>query len=143
MAIDRNRQSLKTEAGAAGKFAIVGIAATLTHAGVSGVLLEIGWLPAMLANLAGFVIAFGVSFSGHYYWSFSHLRQHNAALKAMVRFFLIAVSGFALNASVLALWLSFTPWPELLGLMIAIAIVPALTFVAARMWAFSHTEENP
>jgi putative flippase GtrA len=143
MASNANRQKLKTEAGAAGKFALVGIAATLTHAGVSALLLEIGHVHAMLANLAGFVVAFGVSFSGHYYWSFSHLRQHNAALKAMLRFFLIAVSGFALNSSVLALWLSFTPWPDLLGLMVSIAIVPALTFAAARMWAFSHKPANP
>ncbi len=142
MPTEQTRQTIKTEAGAAGKFAVVGISATLTHAGVSGFLLETGLLPAMLANLVGFVVAFGVSFTGHYYWSFSHLRQHSTAAKAMLRFFLIAVSGFALNSSVLALWLTFTPWPDLLGLMISIAIVPALTFVAARMWAFSHTPAN-
>jgi putative flippase GtrA len=143
MTPERKRAALKTEAGAAGKFAIVGIAATLTHAAIAGFLLEAGLLPAMFANLAGFVVAFGVSFSGHYYWSFSHLRQHKTALKAMLRFFLIAVSGFALNSSVLALWLSFTPWPDLIGLMVSIAVVPALTFIAARMWAFSHTPANP
>jgi len=143
MTADHKRQALKAEAGAAGKFALVGIAATLTHAGISGFLLETGALPAMLANLAGFAVAFGVSFCGHFYWSFSHLRQQGTALKAMLRFFLIAVSGFALNSSVLALWLSFTPWPDLLGLMVSIAIVPALTFAAARMWAFSHKPNNP
>lgn len=143
MIAENKRQSLKTEAGAAGKFALVGIAATLTHAGLSATLLEAAVLPAMLANLAGFIIAFGVSFCGHYYWSFAHLRQKSTARKAMVRFFLIAVSGFALNSSVLALWLSFTPWAELLGLLVSIAIVPALTFVAARMWAFSHTPAKP
>lgn len=142
MPVNDKRQAIKTEAGAAGKFAIVGIAATLTHAGVSGFLLETNVLPAMFANLVGFVIAFGVSFAGHYYWSFSHLRQQSTAARAMLRFLLIALSGFALNSSVLALWLGFTSWPDLLGLMISIAIVPALTFAGARMWAFSHKPAN-
>ncbi|WP_420339655.1 GtrA family protein [Roseibium sp.] len=138
-----NRASLKTEANAAGKFAIVGVAATLTHAGVAAFLLETGLLPPMLANVAGFIIAFGVSFAGHFYWSFSHMRLERTALRAMLRFFLIAAGGFAVNSGVLALWLNLTPWPDLLGLMVAIAVVPALTFVAARFWAFSHTKASP
>ena len=143
MTANPNRQTLKTEANAAGKFALVGIAATLTHAVVAGFLLESGLLQAMLANLAGFIIAFGVSFAGHFYWSFSHLRQKKSALKAMLRFFLIAGAGFALNSSVLALWLKLTPWPDLLGLMVSIAIVPGLTFIAARFWAFSYPQVGP
>lgn len=143
MITDRKRQTLKTEANAAGKFAVVGVVATLIHATVAGFLLESGLLPPMLANFAGFLVAFGVSFSGHFYWSFSHLRQEKTALKAMLRFLLIAASGFTLNSSVLALWLNLTPWPDLLGLMVSIAIVPSLTFIGTRFWAFSHPEVDP
>lgn len=138
MTTDAGRQKLKTEAGSAGKFALVGIAATLTHAGIAGALLESGSLTAMAANACGFLVAFAVSFFGHYYWSFSHLRSGDTAIKAMLRFFVIAVLGFAVNALTLTLWLDLTPWPDLLGLMFAIAVVPALTFAGARLWAFSH-----
>jgi hypothetical protein len=41
------------------------------------------------------------------------------------------------------LWLSLTPWPDLLGLMVSIAIVPALSFLGARLWAFSHPRPKP
>lgn len=138
MAGDARRQNLKRETAAAGKFAIVGILATLTHALVAAALLQSGILSAFPANICGFLTAFSVSFSGHYFWSFAHLRQDGKALKSMIRFLVIAVSGFALNASVLALWLQLTPWPDLLGLMVSIAIVPALSFLGARLWAFSH-----
>ncbi|MEO9527567.1 GtrA family protein [Roseibium sp.] len=132
------RRTLKTETAAVGKFAIVGVLATLTHALVAAGLLQSGILTAFPANICGFLTAFSVSFSGHYFWSFSHLRQDGTALKSMTRFLVIAVAGFALNSFVLALWLELTPWPDLVGLLVSIAIVPALSFLGARLWAFSH-----
>jgi len=138
MPTDARRQTLRTETAAAGKFAVVGVLATLTHAVVAAGLLQSGALSAFPANICGFLVAFAVSFSGHYFWSFSHLRRAGTALKSMIRFLIIAVSGFALNSTVLALWLGLTPWPDLLGLMVSIAIVPALSFLGARLWAFSH-----
>ncbi|MCV0428987.1 MAG: GtrA family protein [Roseibium sp.] len=138
MASDATRQKLKTETAAAGKFAIIGVIATLTHAAVAAFLLETGVLTAFPANVCGFLVAFIVSFSGHYYWSFSHLRRDGTALKSMRRFLVIAASGFVLNSTVLVMWLNLTPWPDLLGLLFSIAIVPAFSFLGARLWAFSH-----
>lgn len=138
MSPDDRRRKLKTETASVGKFALVGLLATLTHAAVAGGLLQSGLLPAFPANIFGFLVAFGVSFSGHFFWSFSHLRKGGTAWKSMRRFLVIAVSGFALNSTVLALWLELTPWPDLAGLMFSIAIVPALSFLGARLWAFSH-----
>ncbi|MES0812969.1 GtrA family protein [Roseibium sp. SCPC15] len=143
MASEATRQKLKTETAAAGKFAIIGVIATLTHASVASYLLEAGTLSAFPANIFGFLVAFSVSFSGHYYWSFSHLRRDGTALKSMRRFLIISLSGFLLNSTVLALWLQFTPWPDLFGLLFSIAIVPAFTFVGARLWAFSHRQAEP
>ncbi|WP_299818964.1 GtrA family protein [uncultured Roseibium sp.] len=138
METDARHRKIRTETAAVGKFAVVGILATLTHAGVATVLLETGTLSAFPANICGFLVAFGVSFSGHYFWSFSHLRRKGAALASMTRFLVIALSGFMLNSVVLALWLELTPWPDLVGLLFSIAIVPALSFLGARLWAFSH-----
>lgn len=133
-----SRERLKTESAAVGKFAIIGVLATLTHAVVASVLFETGILTVVPSNICGFLAAFTVSFSGHYYWSFSHLRQAGTMLKSMTRFLVISVSGFALNSAILALWLAFTPWPEIYGLWLAIAVVPAFSFAGARLWAFAH-----
>lgn len=138
MEADARHRKIRTETAAVGKFAVVGILATLTHAGVATVLLESGTLSAFPANICGFLVAFGVSFSGHYFWSFSHLRRKGPALASMTRFLVIALSGFLLNSVILALWLELTPWPDLIGLLFSIAIVPALSFLGARLWAFSH-----
>lgn len=138
MAPEARYGKLKMETAAAGKFAVIGVLATLTHAAVAGSLLQSELLSAYPANVCGFLVAFCVSFSGHYFWSFSHLRRKGTALKSMVRFLMIAVTGFLLNTTVLALWLTLTPWPDLIGLLFSIAIVPALSFAGARLWAFSH-----
>ncbi|WP_297845121.1 GtrA family protein [uncultured Roseibium sp.] len=138
MAPEIRHGRLKTETAAAGKFAVIGVLATLTHAIVAGSLLQSGMLPAYPANVCGFLVAFCVSFTGHYFWSFSHLRRKGTAIRSMVRFLVIAVAGFLLNTTVLALWLTLTPWPDLIGLLFSIAIVPALSFAGARLWAFSH-----
>lgn len=109
MAPEFRHRRLKTETAAAGKFAVIGVLATLTHAIVAGSLLQSGMLPAYPANVCGFLVAFCVSFTGHYFWSFSHLRRKGTAIRSMVRFLVIAVSGFLLNTTVLALWLTLTP----------------------------------
>ncbi|TYC53415.1 GtrA family protein [Rhodobacterales bacterium] len=138
MASEARYHRLKTETASAGKFAIVGILATLTHAAVAGGLLQSGALPPLASNLCGYLVAFWVSFSGHYYWSFSHLRRDGTALRTILKFLIVSISGFLLNSTILTLWLMLTPWPEMAGLMFSIAIVPALTFLAARLWVFSH-----
>ena len=68
-------EKLKTEGAAVGKFAIIGVIATLTHAIVASALFEGGILSVVPSNICGFLTAFAVSFSGHYFWSFSHLRR--------------------------------------------------------------------
>lgn len=133
-----NREKLKTEGAVAGKFAVIGVFATLTHAIVASLLFETGVLAVVLSNVCGFLAAFTVSFCGHYYWSFSHLRLQGTMLKSMARFLVISVSGFLLNSTILALWLVITPWPEIYGLWLAIAVVPAFSFAGARLWAFAH-----
>ncbi|WP_289035277.1 GtrA family protein [uncultured Roseibium sp.] len=133
----------KAEAGTAVRFAIVGGVATLTHSGVALLLLQSGLLPAFLANTGGFVIAFAVSFLGHHHWSFRTENSGAEAGRRMRRFFLLALAGFALNSSVLAGWLGLTSWPESLGILFSIAVVPALTFLGARLWAFSAKPDAP
>lgn len=131
------KHQIKSEARTAGRFAIVGLVATGTHAVAALCLLEFGLLSAFPANICGFLVAFIVSFTGHHRWSFSGSLDEDRTGQRMRRFFVLAIAGFALNSGVLAAWLDLTAWPDSLGILVAIAVVPALTFLGARLWAFS------
>ena len=56
--------------------------------------------------------------------------------RALPSFFLIAVSGFLLNALAYQLLLTYTPLRYDAALAIVLVAVAALTFVLSRAWAF-------
>lgn len=125
---------------AASRFGIVGLAATGVHAGLALALAMPDILPPLLANTVAFLTAFGVSFVGHHLWSFPQDPASERRWQGRLpRFFLIAAAGFAANSGVLASWLAFTNWPESAGILIAIFIVPVVTFLGSRLWAFADT----
>lgn len=130
------KQKLTQEAGAAGRFLIVGLLATATHAAVALLALEGLGLGPYLSNIIGFVTAFALSFTGHHFWSFAHTREAGQTRSRMIRFLVVALAGFALNSGVLTGWLQLTDWPRSIGLLFSIAVVPVLSFLSARLWAF-------
>lgn len=115
-------------------FVAVGATAALTHWGVAVLLVSrLAWAPA-LANVAGWLLAFLVSFAGHHLLTFraSQARWSVAAR----RLFLISAGNFALNeiAYITLLRTTDLPYDGLLaGILIAQAV---LTFLASRYWAF-------
>lgn len=116
-------------------FVFVGVCAALTH-WVSVVALVSGtYLTPLMANVAGWLIAFVVSFTGHYQLTFRHQRQ--GVRRAIGRFFLLSGAGFAINEASYAWLLHHTtiPYEWLLGLILI--AVAGLTFLISRVWAFS------
>ena len=113
-------------------FLAVGAGAALTHAAVFG--LAKPWMWPELANALGFVIAFGVSFSGHRRLSFRDTRT--GVRESLLRFSLAAVAGFAVNESVFSLLLRGAGWPSWLALFAAMGVAAGQTFVLGRFWAF-------
>jgi putative flippase GtrA len=116
-------------------FLIVGGAAAAVHLGVVALLVEgLSWKPAV-ANVAGFLIAFVVSFCGHYFLTFRDLDASFA--KAVQRFFAIAVLGFAINQlSYIALLVWIDSRYYLFALACILIGVAALTFMLSRRWGF-------
>ena len=112
------------------RFGLVGVAATLVHLMVSMVTL---WLGAhiYLANILGFLVAFGVSFVGHSRLTFP---EGDRSHWAWARFFLVALLGFGLNNFVL--WLSDGQGMEWLRLVVAVFIAPLGTFLLSALWVF-------
>jgi putative flippase GtrA len=124
---------LRTELFRATRFGVVGAIATCVHMLVVWSLIENTRLPVMLANLLAFSTAFGLSFAGHYYWTF---RSPGNAARAMRRFFLISVTAFSTNSLLLAGLLRLG-WPSpAVGAVSAAAVIPAITFLVSRLWAF-------
>ena len=116
-------------------FVIVGTSAAAVHWLVVVALVSGMALHPLLANIAGWLVAFMVSFTGHYQLTFR--RHDTTATAAMRRFFLLSAAGFLINETTYALLLKFTTidyqW-LLAGVLIAVAV---LTFLIGKFWAFA------
>ncbi|MGE8590597.1 MAG: GtrA family protein [Alcaligenes sp.] len=118
-------------------FILVGTLAAITHWGIVVAVVQALGTPALLANLFGWLVAFLVSFSGHYWLTFR--QQQARLLPALGRFFMVSAAGFAVNEASYAALLQYSGlrYDILLGLiLIALAV---LTFLAGRLWAFRRT----
>ena len=115
-------------------FIAVGCAAAATHWLVVVAMVSLNSLAPLVANVIGWLVAFGVSFTGHYQLTFRH--QHAPVLRAARRFFLVSAAGFSVNEASYAWLLHVTTirYDVLLAaILIAIAV---LTFILGRFWAF-------
>jgi len=114
-------------------FGLVGASAAAVHFGVVWALVEIcGW-PALAANVAGFLLAFGVSFAGHHHLSFA--AQKARVGESLPRFAAVAVLGFVSNELLYALLLS-QGMEYRLALLLVLVLVAAMTWMLSRFWAF-------
>ena len=117
------------------RFFLVGGMATIIHMLVVSILIYKTSLPVLAANLIAFMIAFGISFSGNYYWTFSKACRPKRAIR---RFLLIATSAFAANSILLSALLNAGLLSPISSALIAALIIPSITFLGSRLWAFSE-----
>jgi putative flippase GtrA len=116
------------------RFVAVGAAATLVHYVIALVLEGSGALGPMTANVAGFLVAFGVSFVGQWRWTF---READAPLsRALPLYFAVSLGSFGLNALLLKLLLTWGVLPYAVALAVVLLSVAAVTFLLSRIWAF-------
>ena len=127
-------QMMLAEARRITRFGIVGVAALLTHMAVAYLVLERLTGSAYAASLLGFLVAFCVSFLGHHHFTFA---EGQGYAKTLPRFLAVAVSGFLASLVVLNAVAAYG-LPKTVSLMLSILVIPALTYVAARLWAFAR-----
>jgi putative flippase GtrA len=109
-------------------FVVVGCAAAAVHLGVVKLLVsQLGWLP-LVANVAGWLLAFCVSFAGH--WQ----------IRAARRFFFISFTGFSINEAMYAVLLRLVgdDW-YLVVLFFVLLSVAVITYLLSSRWAFRGT----
>lgn len=131
----RLRAWLWRELFVAARFGMVGVAATAVHILIVWLLLSETTLQPLVANMFAFLTAFGISFTGNYFWTFSSPGDPG---KAMRRFLLISVSAFALNTLLLASLLRGGWLSPIVAAIVSAAVVPAITFLASRLWGFQN-----
>lgn len=117
-------------------FTAVGCAAVATHWSIAVACVQALSAPPLLANLVGWLIAFAVSFSGHYRLTFRHSKTPWPL--AARRFFFISAVGFALNESAYAWLLRVTAVRYDVLLALILVALAAATFIMSRFWAFRH-----
>ncbi|GMV75936.1 MAG: hypothetical protein AMXMBFR78_28860 [Rubrivivax sp.] len=115
-------------------FITVGVLAAAVHWTVVVAIVE-GWQwPALAANVAGWLVALLVSFSGHHRITFAGHGVHWSV--AGRRFALISAGGFAVNESAYAIALQRSGVRYDLLLAIVLLAVATLTYLLSRHWAF-------
>ena len=115
------------------RFGLVGGAATAVHLFCGLTLIQFGLAP-LWANAIAFLIAFMISFLGHFAYSFSD--QRIDLLTSLMRFALIAISGFALNEAFLLMLVTQISVVPALALGVTTATAAVFTFYLSRTWAF-------
>jgi putative flippase GtrA len=120
------------------RFGLVGIVATTVHIIVVWLILNQTGSNPLSANTLAFAIAFGISFLGHYMWTFG---LPGSPHRAMFRFFLISTTAFLVNTLILS-FLVYSGWfTPVVSAVISASVVPVISFSASRFWAFrKHSE---
>ena len=115
-------------------FVAVGCAAAATHLAVVVGLVSGGGMLPLAANVAGWLAAFVVSFSGH--WQLTFRAQRAPLWRSMRRFFAISAAGFAINELAYAGLLRWSGLRYDLGLALVLVGVAVITYLLSSRWVF-------
>jgi len=117
------------------RFGFIGLLATAVHVSVGLGLNEGAGMLPFWANLIAFCCALGVSFVGQTRLTFP---DSTADRSAFARFSVVAVSGLALNQTIVWIMTSVFASPYWLALVIIICTVPGITFLLLKFWALKR-----
>jgi putative flippase GtrA len=128
---------MKTVSARVAFFIAVGCAAAATHFAVVVFLVSQWAVPPLAANVLGWLIAFVVSFTGH--WRLTFRAQQAPLLQSVRRFFGISLAAFALNETAYAVMLHWTSMRYDVVLFLILVAVAVITYLLSSRWAFLGT----
>ncbi|MCW1922572.1 GtrA family protein [Luteolibacter arcticus] len=115
------------------RFGCTGAAASAVHLCVVAALVPFELTP-LAANVAGFAIAFHVSYHGHRSWTF----RRPGGPREYKRMLAVSLLAFALNELLYAGLLKWTRLDYRVALGLVLLTVAAGTFAATRVWVFTR-----
>lgn len=137
-------------------FLMVGASAALVHFSVLVSVVHFFSISPAWANVTAFLVAFMVSFTGHFYLTFRHpvrddttytntnLDKQNSGsfikkntLQALIKWFTSSAIGFVINQALFVLGLHwFGERYYMLIWLVVTAIITVMTFALGKLWAF-------
>ena len=120
------------------QFVLVGGSAAATHLAVVGLLVSLGGMPPLRANVLAFLVAFVVSYTGHALLTFSAAQAKGWSVVA--RFFAVACLAFVANELLYYIALNWLHWHYFWSLAGVLVLVAVGTFVMSKFWAFKNRE---
>jgi putative flippase GtrA len=114
------------------RFAVVGVSATLTHAGASLAALHLLDVAPLVANGIGFCCAFLVSLTGHAWFTF----RQRLDLGRVLRFTVVAGSSVAFSSLMVFVGENWTSLSPNVYLPAAAVLTPAFNFICHSLWTF-------
>jgi putative flippase GtrA len=124
----------RTLARQGGTFAVVGLAATAVHALMSLAARNVLEASAVQATLVGYLCSVGVSYLGNARFTFGRPALHGAQF---LRFLAVSLTGLGANVAITWLLVNRLGWPFKAALAVVVVVIPALSFVASKLWAFA------
>lgn len=115
------------------RFGVVGVLATLVHIGL-GLLLIRCDATLHVANALAFCGAFLFGFTAHYFFTFAG--NSVSVLKALFRYFVVAITGYALNGGILIAAKATGKISAEPALILAVGLAAMMSFFLSRNWAF-------
>lgn len=131
-----DKRSHRQNVGQLIKFGIVGGMTTASHAGLFIFIMETRIAGALQANFIAFSVAFLVSFLGQYHWTFRNSSDTHWA-KKMAKFMIVALLGLGLNTAAVFIIVDKLVLPYMYAVLVMITVVPIVTFLVNKKWAFS------
>ncbi|MBE7941047.1 MULTISPECIES: GtrA family protein [Ramlibacter] len=115
-------------------FVAVGCAAAATHFLVVLALVSLLGAAPLAANVLGWLVAFTVSFAGH--WNLTFRASGAPLAQAAGRFFLVSAAGFGANELAYALLLRLGGLRYDVALALVLVGVAVMTWLLSSRWAF-------
>lgn len=116
------------------RFGLVGVTATAIHVIMLLLLVEKLALAPVLASVPSFLSALIVSYLANQRWTFLAHGNHG---RHFPRYAAVSVAGLFLNIAIMYGTVSLMHMPYLIGLSIVVVVVPLISFLLQRYWAFS------
>ena len=116
------------------QFVMVGGSVAATHLAVVGLLVSLGGMPPLWANVLAFLVAFVVSYNGHALLTFSAAQARGWPVVA--KFFAVACLPFVANEALYYIALNWLHWHYFWSLAAVLVLVAIGTFVMSKFWAF-------
>ncbi len=114
------------------RFAVVGVIATAIHVSVFSLCIEILHIDPVPANALAFVIALLAGFTLNRRWTFAA----HAAHARLWRYAVAALIGLGVNSVIMYGTTDVAHWSPYVGLVLALLVVPPLTFAMNQYWVF-------